>query len=103
MFGIAPAISKYQREAQKKKSEADVRNDISGSGVLLPAPVIASKGYDQPGRLVDSMGPEGTSNFDAKTAVDATSLMRRLVSSGRIQGIITNRPDRALKLRSARS
>jgi len=35
--------------------------------------------------------------------VDDMSLMRRLVSSGRIQGVITNRPDRALKLRSARS
>jgi len=35
--------------------------------------------------------------------VDDRSLMRRLVASGRIQGLITNRPDRALKLRSARS
>ena len=35
--------------------------------------------------------------------VDDMRLMRRLVSSGRVEGIITNRPDRALKLRSARS
>jgi len=35
--------------------------------------------------------------------VDDMSLMRRLVASGRLDGLITNRPDRALKLRSARS
>src|SRR2546426_347748 len=43
-------------------------------------------------------------NIDAWVwTVDDMSLMRRLVASGRIQGLITNRPDRALKLRSARS
>ncbi len=35
--------------------------------------------------------------------VDDMNLMRRLVASGRLDGLITNRPDRALKLRSARS
>ena len=35
--------------------------------------------------------------------VDDRNLMRRLIASGRIQGLITNRPDRALKLRSARA
>ena len=35
--------------------------------------------------------------------VDNRRLMERLVAGGRIRGLITNRPDRALKLRSARS
>ena len=35
--------------------------------------------------------------------VDKRRLMERLVAGGRIKGLITNRPDRALKLRSARS
>jgi glycerophosphoryl diester phosphodiesterase len=35
--------------------------------------------------------------------VDDRRLMERLIRGGRIKGIITNRPDQALKLRSARS
>jgi len=35
--------------------------------------------------------------------VDDKRLMRRFIADPRVAGLITNRPDRALKLRSARS